>query len=156
MKFNFLLAMQRSVFIFTFFCFAFQNEELPSRSCPSLTRSDALSPRWQHIYIVAMDTASITLCMAFTDLQIKDASLRVMSDKLACVFHTQPAETWWLQVSHAGAWSDSDWHDNQWCINGVASMCVALGVYKANALAHRCAILNSAVEPTHGLCCISG
>lgn len=28
----------------------------------SLTQSNALSPRWQHIYIVAMDTTSITLC----------------------------------------------------------------------------------------------
>lgn len=35
-----------------------------------------------------MVTASITLCMAFTDLQIKYASLRVMSDEPASVFHT--------------------------------------------------------------------
>lgn len=37
-----------------------------------------------------MDTTSITLCMAFTDLQIKYASLTVMSEEPGRVFgHTQ-------------------------------------------------------------------
>lgn len=96
MKFNVFLFCSCTVqkfclyflYLLYLICIAFQNEELPSRSCPSLTQNDALSPRWQHIYIVAMDTTSITLCMAFTDLQIKDASLRVMSDEPASIFHT--------------------------------------------------------------------
>ena len=48
-------------------------------SCCTLTQSNALSPRWQHIYIVAMDTTSLTLCMPFSDLQIKVESLIMMS-----------------------------------------------------------------------------
>lgn len=89
-KFKVWLVGQSFVFISTFFCVASENEELPWRSCPSPTQSDALSPRWQHIYIVAMDTTSITLCMAFTDLQIKYASLTVMSEEPGRGFgHTQ-------------------------------------------------------------------
>ena len=36
-----------------------------------------------------MDTTSITLCMAFSDLQIKEASLMMMSDELNYVSQSQ-------------------------------------------------------------------
>lgn len=142
MKFNIWLSWRSSVFIFTFFYVAFQNEQLPSRRCPSLTRSDALSPRWQHIYIVAMDTTSITLCMAFTDLQIKDASLTVVSGEPACVFHTPSRNT---MIAACHTWQKTGATPTDTTIDG-ASMAWPVGAWHevcvVDVLAQRCAILN--------------
>ncbi len=113
------------------------NEELPLCSCPSLTQSNALSPRWQHIYIVAMDTTSITLCMA---LQIKEASLMMMSGELNYVFHTPSKNEMIATLTHEGiksqepALKDADRQKNQYCINSLAIGWKAWGEWWACSL----------------------
>lgn len=77
---------------------------------------NAVSPRWQHIYIVAMDTTSITLCVAFSDLQIKEESVMMMSGQINCVFHKTSKnvlqqDTWYMK-SQFSAVKDVDWQNN--------------------------------------------
>lgn len=135
-KCNVLLSWLSSVFISTFFRVAFQNEELPSRIRPSPTGSDALSPRWQHIYIVAMDTTSITLCMAFTDLQIKGASLRVMSDEPARFFDTPCRNTRIAAVRRDGSRADTtiDGVSIAWPVGAWHEVCIKQACWPSDEL----------------------
>lgn len=100
-----------------------------------------------------MDTTSITLCMAFTDLQIKYASLTRMSEEPGHVFHhtqwkhhNRRCHTW----QELGADTTIDGVSTLRPVRACHEVCIKWARWPSDALFYNSAFLNLTVEATGG------